>query len=261
MEISIGFPPGYRPGTPTAVCFCLPGRGARGYDAFRVFGIHDAMVAALASGGPPFAVVGVDGGESCWHRRAGGEDRMAMLAKEVVPQMAARHMLGAEGAGRAIMGRSMGGFGALRAAERNPALFEAVVAVSPALWLGHEDAVTGAFDGPEDYRRNDVFDAAERLRGIVVHIDCGASDPFVNATREFIRRLPTPPKGAITEGCHNDDYWLRAVPSRSRRWAAPWPERPAKLPAGSRSRIGDFVSRLTPGARRRSASTVPGVAR
>jgi enterochelin esterase-like enzyme len=211
VEVSICFPPGHVAGTPVPVCFCLPGRGARGRDVFRVFRIHDAMVAALARGGASFAVVGVDGGESYWHKRASGEDRMAMLEKEVIPRTEDRHLLGAEGAGRAIMGWSMGGYGALRAAQRNPTLFEAVVAVSPALWLRHQDAVADAFDGPDDYRRNDVFDAAESLRGMAVHVDCGASDPFVNATREFIRRLPTPPVGGIADGCHNDDYWLRVA--------------------------------------------------
>lgn len=110
----------------------------------------------------------------------------------------------------------MGDAGALRAAQRNPDMFEAVVVVRPAVWLRYDDAVTDAFDGPEDYRRNDVFAAAERLRGVAVHVDCGASDPFADATREFIRRLSVPPAGGIAEGCHNDDDWRRVVPSQVR---------------------------------------------
>lgn len=214
VELSIAFPPGYQEGRPTPVCICLPGRGARGRDVFRVFRMDDAMAAAVTAGARGFAVVGVDGGESYWHTRESGEDRMALLEEEVLPRIATRHGLGADGAPRAVMGWSMGGYGALRAAQRNPEAFAAVVAVSPALWLRHQDAVADAFDGPEDYRRNDVFDAAERLRGMAVHIDCGASDPFADATREFIRRLPAPAAGEIAPGCHDTGYWLRVIPSQ-----------------------------------------------
>lgn len=215
VEIAITLPPDARPGEPLPVCICLPGRGGSGRDVMRVLRMHDFVAQAVADrGATPFAVVGVDGGESYWHRRAGGEDRMAMLEKDVIPRVATRHGLGADGAGRAVMGWSMGGYGALRAAQRNSEMFRAVVAVSPALWLRHADAVADAFDGADDYRRNDAFAAVQALRGTAVHVDCGAADPFVEATREFIRRLPEPPTGGIAEGCHDPGYWLRVAPGQ-----------------------------------------------
>jgi enterochelin esterase-like enzyme len=214
VEVAIAFPPGHTVGDPVPVCFCLPGRGGTGRGVMGPLRMHDAVAQAVRErGATPFAVVGVDGGESYWHARAGGEDRMAMLEREVIPRMTDRHGLGADGVGRAVMGWSMGGYGALRAAQRNPEMFRAVVAVSPALWLRHADAVADAFDDETDYRKNDAFAAVGALRDVPVHIDCGASDPFVAATRELIRRLPTPPTGTIDAGCHTDGYWRRVIPS------------------------------------------------
>ena len=54
----------------------------------------------------------------------------------------------------------------------------------------------------------------DALRPMKVHIDCGAADPFADATRELIRRLPVPPSGGISEGCHDPGYWLRAAPGQ-----------------------------------------------
>lgn len=47
---------------------------------------------------------------------------------------------------------------------------------------------------------------------MAAHIDCGASYPFADAAREFIRQLPAPAAGEITPGCHDAGYWLRVVP-------------------------------------------------
>jgi enterochelin esterase-like enzyme len=215
VEIAIAQAPGEPRGQPSPVCFCLPGRGGAGRDVMGVLRMHDFMAQAVAErGAAPFALVGVDGGDSYWHRRAGGEDRMAMLVQEVIPRVAERHRLGAGGAPRAVMGWSMGGYGALRAAQRDAGAFRAVVAVSPALWTTYADAVADAFDGPQDYAGNDVFDAVDRLRGTKVRVDCGSRDPFVDATRALIERLPEPPSGGISEGCHDPGYWLRVAPGQ-----------------------------------------------
>src|SRR5579884_1498611 len=46
-------------------------------------GIEDALAQLVKQGRPPFAVVGVDGGNTYWHRRSSGEDSGAMVLGEL----------------------------------------------------------------------------------------------------------------------------------------------------------------------------------
>ena len=111
------------------------------------------------------------------------------------------------------MGWSMGGYGALRAAELHPQQFCAVCGVSAALWRSYADGVGDAFDSAADYADNDVFAGAEKLRGLPVRIDCGKQDPFYEADKAFAEALPEPPAGGFEPGGHNDDYWSRVAPA------------------------------------------------
>ena len=80
---AVGLPPGHM-GTAAAVC--LPGRGS---DArWVVDTLH--VVDFVAAAGLRYAVAAVDGGESYWHRRASGEDRMRMLFDEFLPLLERR---------------------------------------------------------------------------------------------------------------------------------------------------------------------------
>jgi pimeloyl-ACP methyl ester carboxylesterase len=85
----------------------------------------------------------------------------------------------------AVMDWSMGGYGALLAAERHPRRFRAVAVSSPAIWPTHAQqasAVPDAFDGAADFARNDVFAGA----------------------------------GRFTAGCHDQDFWRRMLPAQVR---------------------------------------------
>ena len=105
---SIAWPPGTRRGDSLPVCFALPGRGGG-----PPMGFADHAARLVERGeSSPYAVVGVDGGVSYWHKRASGEDRLSMLLRELIPLCARRHRLGGAGKGRAIIGWSMGGYGA-----------------------------------------------------------------------------------------------------------------------------------------------------
>jgi S-formylglutathione hydrolase FrmB len=157
----------------------------------------------------------VDGGESYWHRRASGEDRMAMLLGEFVPLLKRRFGL----TPRAIMGWSMGGYGALLAAERRPAQFRSVAVSSAAIWPTYAQqhaAVPDAFDGPADFARNDVFAGSPRLAHTAVSISCGTADPFVANDRAFAARLEPRPAGEFVAGCHDEDFWRRMLPAQVR---------------------------------------------
>ena len=96
----------------------------------------------------------------------------------------------------AFLGWSMGGYGALLLGGRlGPARTAAICAVSPALWLSSGAAAPGAFDGPDDFAANSVF-GMPALASIPIRVDCGDSDPFYAATKQFIAQLPNPPRAA-----------------------------------------------------------------
>jgi S-formylglutathione hydrolase FrmB len=120
----------------------------------------------------------------------------------------------APGLPRAIMGWSMGGYGALLAAQRHPDVYRAVVASSPALFRSFADAQPGAFDDAADFRRHDVFANRQRLAAMVVRVDCGTHDPFVGAAKEFARGLVAPNPGGFTNGFHDMRYARSVAPAQ-----------------------------------------------
>ena len=208
VDYAVGLPPGH---AGSAAAVCLPGRGS---DADWVMnGLH--TVDFVAAAGLRFAVAAVDGGQSYWHRRADGEDRMRMLISDFLPLL--RSAFGLEP--RAIMGWSMGGYGALLAAERHPGRFRTVAVSSAAIWQTHAQqasAVPDAFDGAADFARNDVFAGAGRLGRSAVWLSCGTADPFLANDRAFAARLPRRPAGRFVAGCHDDDFWRRMLPAQVR---------------------------------------------
>ncbi|OBH81898.1 alpha/beta hydrolase-fold protein [Mycobacterium scrofulaceum] len=191
----------------------------KGSDASTVMagGVEQGLAQAVNAGLPPFAVIAVDGGGSYWHKRASGEDSGAMVLDELIP------MLGNQGLDTsrvAFLGWSMGGYGALLLGGRlGPARTAAICAVSPALWLSSGAAAPGAFDGPDDFAANSVF-GMPALASIPIRVDCGDSDPFYGATKQFIAQLPHPPAGGFSPGGHNAEFWSSQLPAEL-TWMAP----------------------------------------
>jgi enterochelin esterase-like enzyme len=192
---------------PTGVIVCLHGRGGDRSAPFTNMFIHDFVAAA----GHSFAVVGVDGTDHAyWHRRADGTDALSLVIDELIP--AVDRELGV--LPRAILGWSMGGYGALLAAERFPSLFRALCAASPALWLTAKESADGAFDSADDYTAHDVFANTAALSPLRVRIDCGTDDGFINAARAFATKLPNANLGAFTAGQHDGPYWRSIAPAQ-----------------------------------------------
>ena len=191
----------------------------KGQDAAGVMagGVEQGLAEAVAAGLPPFAVVAVDGGGSYWHKRASGEDSGAMVLDELIP------MLGDQGLDTSrvgFLGWSMGGYGALLLGSRlGPARTAAICAVSPALWTSSGAAAPGAFDSAADYAANTVW-GQPALGSIPIRIDCGNSDPFYSATKQFISELPNPPAGGFSPGGHDGSFWSSQLPAEI-SWMAP----------------------------------------
>jgi enterochelin esterase-like enzyme len=194
---------------PQAIVYCLHAKGGNhrmAFDSIRV-----PQVAANL--GIRVEVAAIDGGpDSYWHRRADGSDAMAMLLREFVPLVRARvgHLP------QALMGWSMGGFGALLAAERASRHFQAVTVASPALWLTLGATAPGAFDSPADFYANDVFTGIGAIRTMTVAVFCGTEDPFYPATRHLVSLMDFPHIARFGPGVHGPDYWRSVAPAQLR---------------------------------------------
>ena len=198
-------------GRPRGLLVALHGFGGGADDAFDL-GFADAVEPSR------MALVSVDGGNSYWHPRRDGSDTGAMVRDELVPMALEASGLPATSP-VALLGWSMGGFGALLiASELGRSRVSGVVAASAALWQQGSQTPARAYDGRADFDRHSIFNRLELLRGIPVRLDCGRSDPFIAANRELARRLP----GAethFTEGGHDDAFWSGNVPAEM-AWAA-----------------------------------------
>jgi len=199
--------PGSRP--PRATVYCLHGFDNDHRMAFDQ--LHIPEVAAAL--GLPVVVAAVDGGrDSYWHRRADGTDALAMLMEEFIPLVRGR----VGPLPQALMGWSMGGYGALLAAERASGQFRAVAPASPALWLTPGATAPGAFDSPADFYANDVFTGVGDLRVMRVAVFCGTADPFYAATRHLVDLMDFPHEARFGPGGHDDAYWSSVAPAQLR---------------------------------------------
>ena len=211
---AIARPPGQS--RPLRPVIALHGKGSSAATVM-AGGVEGGLAQAVQAGLPPFAVVAVDGGGSYWHRRDSGEDSGAMVLDELLPMLGEK---GLDTSRVAFLGWSMGGYGALLLGARlGPARTAAICAVSPALWFSSGAAAPGAFDGPTDYAANSVW-GLPALASIPIRIDCGDSDPFYSATKEFIAQLPTPPAGGFSPGGHDGAFWSSQLPAEI-AWLAP----------------------------------------
>ncbi len=180
-------------------------------------GVESALAQLVKAGYPPFAVVSVDGGNGWWHRRVSGEDPGAMVLTELLPMLSTK---GLDTSRVGFIGWSMGGYGALLlGGALGPARTAAICAVSPALYTDYGEAIrAGAFDGPADWFAYSVYGTAA-LSEIPLRIDCGASDRYYTATKQFVASLRRPPAGVSFAGGHDISAWREKLP-RQLAWLA-----------------------------------------
>jgi S-formylglutathione hydrolase FrmB len=213
----LAIPPEHRLGDLLPVVFMLPGRGGTASSIMDDSHMADFVAQGIAERGVhPFALAAIDGGESYWHARADGEDRMAMLVDEFIPMCEERWHLG-DTRPRAVMGWSMGGYGALLAGQEHADLFVAAAAASPAVWRSFDEmeaAVGDAFDSAEDFAAHDLFAHHDRLQQLEVRIDCGTADGFVDNDRALAAALDPAPAGSFFDGCHDSDSWRTVAPAQ-----------------------------------------------
>lgn len=204
---------------PRAIVLSLYGKGENQFAAFDNLHLPDAAASVRA----PLAIASADGGgDNYWHKRANGTDAHAMLVDEFVPLLIDR--LGA--LPFALHGYSMGGYGALLAAERGvrptgDSFFKGAAVSSPALWTEPEETAPGAFDGASDFYANDVFTGVQALRSLSVRLDCGTLDPFYQATHQLSELMTWPHEAVFCPwATHTSGFWRSVAPAQMRFLAA-----------------------------------------
>lgn len=196
-------------GSGLGVCVVLHGRGDDAERSISLLRLDEHLAAAALSGVPPFVIVAVDGGETYWHRRASGDDPERMILDEVRPRLAET---GLRMSRLALMGWSMGGYGALLVARRHPDLVVAVAASSPAMWHSYGASAPGAFDSASDFAAHRVL-GTPPAPGVAYRIDCGDGDPFSAVSRQAVRDLRAR-EYSFGAGGHTAGYWRGVAPAQ-----------------------------------------------
>ena len=211
---TIAYPPGHGLGDELPLVVAL-----HGYDANHgntLSAMSPARALALRVDGAPLAptaMVTVDGGGGYWnpHPR---DNPMAMVVDELVP------MCRALGLGRppqriGTLGISMGGYGAILFAEKFPHLFDAVAAISPAIWTSYDQARAanaGAYASAAAFADNDAVTHAGALAGTPVRVASGTADPFHPGVVALARALPRQAEVVFATGCHSSPFFTAQEP-------------------------------------------------
>ena len=192
-------------------------------------GLHDDVTMATEGIGFPgfataaqlnlaFAIQG-GGGDLYWHPRADGRDPLAWAMDEFLPMVRDRFGLGGS---LGALGWSMGGFGALLAAQQRPGQINAVAALSPAVYPSYAAARSGhpyTFDSESQWERYGLWPHLDELLTTDVRIDCGDYDPFAPTARRLLQRIPGA-VGGISTGCHDEAFWRQHATDSLRFLAA-----------------------------------------
>lgn len=197
-------------GTGFPVAVFLHGLGGNNRGIFDLLQAQDVLQRHLDAGGTPFALASVDGGDWWWHRRANSIDPQAMLLQEFLPLLQKR---GLDTGRTALLGLSMGGYGALLLASQAklPGL-RAVAAMSPAVWDRYGVGIEGAFDNAQDFAAHDVFALRSKLADLPKRIDCGTEDELYPSVKDYVSALPGPVEGGFQPGGHDEAYWRSILP-------------------------------------------------
>jgi pimeloyl-ACP methyl ester carboxylesterase len=211
---SIGYPAGYQSNDALALIVMLHGYGNNHRNALVNMTPAQAVALRFGAAAPrPAALVTVDGGNGYWNPHP-TDDPMAMVVDELIP-LCQRLGLGRTPETISLMGISMGGYGALAIAERNPGLASGVAAISPAIWTSYDQARAanrGAFASASAFEEGDVIARAATLRGVSIRIASGNDDPFHSGVEKLAGVLPHSSTVVFSSGCHTNPFFYEQEP-------------------------------------------------
>ena len=212
------YPPGVAVGARVPVCLVLHGFGGQAAAAIGCGDFDRYTAAYAAAGGTAFALAACDGGPGYWHPHP-TDDPLGMVLDEFLPLLASLGLAAGDGDRVAVLGTSMGGYGALLCGLAEPARFTAVAASAPAFWRSYAEAQTinaGAFDSAKEWDAYNVMTRAADLDRLNLRIDCGQHDPFAPAVRALRALLRRPEAVHLAKGCHDGPFWHHAAPAQIR---------------------------------------------
>lgn len=189
----------------------------------------------IADGAFPACIIVIPDGKVTWYcNSADGKDRWEdMFITELIPFVEKEYRIRAKKEFRAIAGLSMGGYGALALAMRNPDLFSSCVALSSGTFSDKEiteqpdnqynsffknifgDNLKGEARITEAWKAHSPLHlihsvSAEKLKGIRFYIDCG-DDDFLYKGNSLLhigmRDLNIPHEYRVRNGSHEWSYW------------------------------------------------------
>ncbi len=183
---------------------------------------------------PPMIIVMPDGGVTWYLNDDSGKNPYAdMFVEEFIPFIDKTYRTRASMEFRGISGLSMGGFGALHTAMRNPGLFSACAAFSAAVRTDEEmidmedtkyERIFGILYGAglkgkkrltETYRAFNPLDLLDtqdmaKLKHIAWYIDCGDDDFLYKGNAALhvkMRDLKIRHEYRVRNGSHSWEYW------------------------------------------------------
>ena len=165
---------------------------------------------------------------------AGTDKYESYMLKELIPDVQKRYRTIEARYGRAVVGLSMGGYGALKFGLKSPDTFVFVGSISGALaapaWTEDDlknlkairDSVFGVFGpvGSETRKANDIYEmtrglSAARVAALpYIYLDCGTEDFLVSPNQQFaalLREKKIPHEYRELPGDHNWAYWDQQV--------------------------------------------------
>jgi len=216
-------PEGYdKAGTGLPVLYLLHGYGGN-YQTF----VNNFPVITEAADHYGMLLVCIDGGVSGWYMDSPVDSSMryeTYVTKELVPFIDSSYTTIRSREGRAIMGLSMGGHGALYLSIRHPEMFGAAGSMSGCLDLRpyatnwNIQNLLGKIDQfPENWENNSVINMLNQIKNdtLSIIIDCGVDDIFIDVNRHVHQKMNSMNIAhdyIERPGVHTKEYWSTALP-------------------------------------------------
>jgi enterochelin esterase-like enzyme len=192
-----------------------PGNGGQPFG----YGLAQILDKLLDEGYPPFVFASVDGNgerhsDTEWANSYNGSELvMDRVLDAAIPAVEGTHMRDA--AHRAIVGFSMGGYGAMNIAMQNPGVFGQVVSIAGYFVVNDLSDMFG--DVPSVIKRNTPSAHPCEARGMHVLLDEDASDPYSLIRGQaawmsgLLRSCGVPVTVHVQPGTHDWAYAMRAL--------------------------------------------------
>ena len=215
-------PKGYQSSPkPLPVVYLLHGYGGSGSQWFT----ENSPIGDLAD--QYHVLVVCPDGENSWYFDSPEDPKSkfeTFVSSELVKFIDKRYRTIADRSGRATMGLSMGGHGALFLAIRHQDVFGAVASMSGGVDIRPFSAqweisrVLGTIEAhPDRWTEYAVVTQAKALKGgeLAISFDCGVSDFFIEVNRALHKQLLEQKVAhdyAERPGAHDWDYWRNSMP-------------------------------------------------